>query len=373
MFRIITPINNNESGGENLLKELVNQLCIKLSIKNNYLFIFRNEILEISNSFFFKFLNRRKLIKLIALRSIIPNTINIYKEIKREKKEKHIYVCSHYLSCLPLLLTKITKVKVNYIYCIQASEWKFIKNKILKFLIKLVIKSTYLNSTLNIFTSKNLKSEFESELKLFTKSKNEDIIYPIWSEYPENFNYLNSNKRDIDILFCLRNGYVKAPEKYFNFFEYLTKKYNGLKIIGFAPENFQKIKSFNDNFEIRYNLSKSKIFDLYHNSKVFICFSRYEGFGLTPLEAMSCGCIPVVLANNGCNNYLGNLPELVLDNFSSNNEIMNKLTEIIFDENQRKFLSNKVRETFELGNFKKAKMRIDSINQISKIIRSKYI
>ena len=147
MFRIITPIKNNESGGENLLQELVNELCSKLSIKNKNLFIFRNEIFKISNSFFLKFFNRRQLIKLIALISLIPNIVNIYIQIKRQKEKKYIYVCSHYLSCLPLLLTKLTKVKVNYIFCIQASEWKFIKNKILKFIIKLLIRSTYLNST----------------------------------------------------------------------------------------------------------------------------------------------------------------------------------------------------------------------------------
>ncbi len=371
MFQIITPIERNDSGGDKLLRELFDQLSHKLSIKNRFIFIFKNQILENSNKSFLNFFNKRLFMKIIALRSLIPNTINIYKQIKRQSKENHIYVCSHYLSCLPLLLTKLNKVKVNYIFFIQASEWKFLKNKLLKIIIKSIVKNIYLDSYLNIFTSKNLKNEFESELKLVTKSKNNGIIYPIWSQYPENFNYINSNEREIDVLFCLRNGFVKAPEKYIDFFKYLRNKYKDLKIIGFAPENFRKTKSVDRNFEIRFNLNKAEIFNLYQNSKVFICLSRYEGFGLTPLEAMSCGCIPIVLANNGCKNYLDNFPELILRNFSTNKEIMSKLIEIIFDDNKRKLLSIKVRETFESGKITNSNIRLDSINQISKFIEAR--
>jgi glycosyltransferase involved in cell wall biosynthesis len=45
---------------------------------------------------------------------------------------------------------------------------------------------------------------------------------------------------------------------------------------------------------------------LYNSAEVFVFASLYEGFGLPPLEAMSCGC-PVVVSNSS------SLPELCGD------------------------------------------------------------
>ena len=38
---------------------------------------------------------------------------------------------------------------------------------------------------------------------------------------------------------------------------------------------------------------------LYSRAEWFVYTSQYEGFGLPPLEAMSCGC-PVITSNNYC-------------------------------------------------------------------------
>ena len=45
---------------------------------------------------------------------------------------------------------------------------------------------------------------------------------------------------------------------------------------------------------------------LYQHAEWFVYTSRYEGFGLPPLEAMQCGC-PVITSNNS------SLPEVVGD------------------------------------------------------------
>ena len=51
-----------------------------------------------------------------------------------------------------------------------------------------------------------------------------------------------------------------------------------------------------NNIEYLDNVSNSELFNLYSNAKILVFPSFYEGFGLPPLEAMSCGC-PVIISN----------------------------------------------------------------------------
>lgn len=56
---------------------------------------------------------------------------------------------------------------------------------------------------------------------------------------------------------------------------------------------------------------KEELRSLYQQADLFIFPSREEGWGLTPLEAMACGC-PVVGTNVGCMTELGINGENVL-------------------------------------------------------------
>lgn len=67
----------------------------------------------------------------------------------------------------------------------------------------------------------------------------------------------------------------------------------------------QKMKHFDDVVQVGYVETVDKR-ALYENAAAFVFPSLYEGFGIPPLEAMSCGC-PVVCAN------AASLPEVVGD------------------------------------------------------------
>lgn len=78
---------------------------------------------------------------------------------------------------------------------------------------------------------------------------------------------------------------------------------------------------------------------LYQNAYCFVFPSFYEGFGLPPLEAMTCGC-PVLASNRA------SIPEICGDSalyFSpeSSDELMSRLIEIINDNNLRDDLVSK--------------------------------
>ncbi|WMJ79717.1 glycosyltransferase family 1 protein [Clostridium sp. MB40-C1] len=77
----------------------------------------------------------------------------------------------------------------------------------------------------------------------------------------------------------------------------------------------------------------------YNGCEVFVYPSLYEGFGLPPLEAMSCGT-PVITSN------ITSIPEVVKDsgiliNPYDENELSNSLEKVLSDEIFRKFLGKK--------------------------------
>jgi glycosyltransferase involved in cell wall biosynthesis len=78
---------------------------------------------------------------------------------------------------------------------------------------------------------------------------------------------------------------------------------------------------------------------LYSDASWFVYTSQYEGFGLPPLEAMSCGC-PVITANNS------SLPEVVGDagiliDWDSDEQHIQAYEKYYFDENLRQENSEK--------------------------------
>jgi len=81
-----------------------------------------------------------------------------------------------------------------------------------------------------------------------------------------------------------------------------------LKVGGFLEEENSFIKKNNlKNFIVRKSeVSEAQLIELYNLSDIFVFPSLYEGFGIPPLEAMSCG-VPVITSNTS------SLPEVVGD------------------------------------------------------------
>ena len=84
-----------------------------------------------------------------------------------------------------------------------------------------------------------------------------------------------------------------------------SRKFDGKLVITgkanpvYAPEIFTKVKQLGLEKTVVFTglVSDEDLRKLYQNARIFIFPSFYEGFGLPPLEAMSCG-IPVVASNS---------------------------------------------------------------------------
>ena len=104
----------------------------------------------------------------------------------------------------------------------------------------------------------------------------------------------------------------------------------GQKLKHFSDEKLLSEVESNKNIILTGYVSDSRLANLYRNAELFVFPSFYEGFGIPPLEAMSCGC-PVITSD------VTALPEVCADAAYYVNP--HEVDEIVFGIN--KILSNK--------------------------------
>jgi glycosyltransferase involved in cell wall biosynthesis len=75
-------------------------------------------------------------------------------------------------------------------------------------------------------------------------------------------------------------------------------------VIGIGPEFLKKVKEIPKNVRVLPPMNKKDIDFYYRKSKIYCQFSLIESFGISVIEAMSYGCIPIV-SNRGA------LPEII--------------------------------------------------------------
>ena len=111
---------------------------------------------------------------------------------------------------------------------------------------------------------------------------------------------------------------VSSPNFHKNFhgmlqaFSTLSKNYDvALKIIGkttgsFSKQDFSSLIKTSNKINFLGRVEDDEMISLYQNAYAFVFPSFYEGFGIPPLEAQSCGC-PVISSNTA------SMPEVLRD------------------------------------------------------------
>ena len=170
-----------------------------------------------------------------------------------------------------------------------------------------IIVPRLLNNCKHIFTVSNFSKE---EISLFYNIP-KDNISVVYNAVSDIFKLSKKNNNQKYILAVSSI----TPHKNFN---NLIKAYNILKgdsvklvLVGSSGMSFNNVeidKKDNKNIIFKGRVSDNELTDLYTNAICFIHPSLYEGFGIPPLEAQSCGT-PVISSN------AASLPEIGMDSF----------------------------------------------------------
>ncbi|MEO6694815.1 MAG: glycosyltransferase family 4 protein [Ignavibacteria bacterium] len=142
----------------------------------------------------------------------------------------------------------------------------------------------------------------------------------------------------------------------------LKNKYPDLKIRGFGMAKYHQMPEYVEFFE---NPDENIIVRLYNGSDIFLYTSIYEGFGLTPAEAMACKC--AVLGNKvaALPEYSEDMKSAILTSPDNKEELFNGAEYLINHNDELKRIS--------LSGYENVRKKLDwelSVNKFEKIIAS---
>lgn len=309
-MKILHLLASAGTGGiETLCKDILikadwdNRICCLFDEGENY------EYLKINNKKVFSLKNKNRNIK------------EIVKFLKQYCiKEKIDVVTIHHGGITSnmvyiLMKRKLPNVKyVRYLHgCFDKYAFGNDKGIINKSLGKMIMQKAFDYSDLLIFISKAVETSFEVKFKIENKKK--AIIYNGINEKFFADTKIKRNEGDCknNIIFVGRLSYVKGVDILIKAFKEVEKRNDniGLTIVGDGEDREKLInlsKKLNVSDKVKFVGRQSNVIQWLDNANIFVYPSIWEeGFGISVVEAMARGCIPITFKR-------GALPEIIENN-----------------------------------------------------------
>ncbi len=255
---------------------------------------------------------------------------------KAAKKDKvDILFCPGYVA--PVFYKgKIALVLHDIIYEARPDlyTWPSIFDRIL---LKKVSKISAKKAAIIFTCSQFSKNEITEFYKV-----NPEKIFAIPLAADEKFQDVELNKSNLKKKFILYVGAIikrRFVHETIKAFNKVTDKFPGYKFL-IIGKNYTDKQISGDKIIHKDYVDEDDLALLYNTADLFIWLSEYEGFGLPPLEAMTCGT-PVVTTR------MGSLPEVVGDAalFVENPKDIDEISQVIYkglsDKNLREKLIEK--------------------------------
>lgn len=137
---------------------------------------------------------------------------------------------------------------------------------------------------------------------------NKVVVIPNWSR---KIAYKEAKDRDIDVIYCGRFEDQKNLLRLLKICKLLIKQKPDLKVVIIGSgrqesllKDYSSLNNLNSNVSF---LTPTNDIDSYlSRSKIFALTSKFEGQPMALLEAMSCGCVPILTDFPGANEYISN-------------------------------------------------------------------
>ena len=224
---------------------------------------------------------------------------------------------------------------------------------------RLIKKKCIINADLIIAISENTKNDL---IKLYDINPSKiKVVYLGFKSFNNLSSPIKLNSKILQTPFILFVGQRSGYKNFSGFIkayissDFLKTNYNIVSFGGgvFSDEELKMFKSYNINNKIFHlsgsdNVLKSR----YENAALFIYPSKYEGFGIPPLEAMSCGT-PVCCSN------VSSIPEIVNDaavffHPDKDKEIANALISVLKSDRTKKDLILKGKKRLNFFSWEKS-------------------
>ena len=237
---------------------------------------------------------------------------------------------------------------------VQGEEWNFgsplFKKLIYQFVTKIYRRTRLIPFSLSLEAQLN-----DMNIDVYNK-------YSIWAD--PVFLKKSKNKK-YDFIFMLRKGAAKRSDLTLAGIRYLSRLITPNRILAvFTDEEFRSCLT-ELGVHMMYSPNKTKLASLYSESRLLLFFSDSEGFGLPPLEAMGCGCVPLCRDSNGPRIYMkSRLQKLLIKPDVSVYDICDHALSLLADKNELASLAKDSEDIFSRGLAASKADRIATIRSI---------
>lgn len=138
----------------------------------------------------------------------------------------------------------------------------------------------------------------------------------------------------------------------------LKIKYSNLKVDLFG--GCKKPNNLPNWINYHYKASEENVISILNNSAIFLCTSLFEGFGLTGLESMACGCALITTNCLGPMEYANNNNSIIIEKENSN-QIYNAIEDLLLNEKKRIELALKANKSIKKWDLKNKEEEFERI------------
>lgn len=193
-------------------------------------------------------------------------------------------------------------------------------------LIELTYKMVDDRVTISKYLQKRIKDLFHQDCALIPNAVNYDLLH-----------HQNKNKSVKTITIILRGGVMKGDFLLLDILKMIDNRYKNLNVNVVYMNKYQEFPNLS-NKTIKYNkilgpVSRNEINHLLKQTDVYIDASLNEGFGLTALEALCSGAVPIVSESFGIDEYMKDGKNgYIIKNVNNADCYVDKLDKLINDQ-----------------------------------------